>query len=193
MSLRKQSSAIGFTLVELIIAISIISLAVAGVMLALTTAVRGSANPVVNDQALEIAESLLEEIESMPFTYCDPNDPAVYTATSTAGCATPEVLGPELGETRYSPTNPFNNVNDYNGYTTATELPPGIKDVTGTPITGLSAYNASITITPTALGSVPAAASLNISVTVTGPANSSVTVEGYRTMYAPNLCGVAPC
>ena len=186
MSLRKHSSAIGFTLVELIIAISIISLAVAGVMLAVTTAVRSSSEPVVQDQALAIAKSLLEEIESMPFTYCDPNDPAVYTATSAAGCTTPEVLGPELGETRYSPTNPFNNVNDYNGFNTATDSLPGIRDVTGTLISGLSAYNASVTITPTALGSVPATASLLISVTVTGPGNVSVTVEGYRTMYAPN-------
>lgn len=117
----------------------------------------------------------------MPFTYCDPNDPAVSTATSAAGCATPEVMGPELGETRYSPTNPFNNVNDYNNF----NMNP-ILDISGNPLTGLDAYTATVQVTQFAFGVVPVAGGLKISVTVTGPGSVSVTVEGYRAQYAPN-------
>ncbi len=177
----------GFTLVELVLSIAIIGAAVGGVLVAYDYAVRDSADPVVRKQALAISESLLEEIQQMPFTYCDPDDTAVSTATSAAGCATPEAMGPEAGESRYSASTPFDNVNDYHGYDTASEVPPGIKDITGAAITGLGIYNAAVTVTQAALGGVAATDSLRITVTVTGPANVTVTVDGYRTQYAPNL------
>jgi MSHA pilin protein MshD len=177
----------GFTLIELVLFIAIIGIAVAGVLIAYDYAARGSADPVVKKQALAIAESLLEEIQQMPFTYCDPDDPAVSTATSAAGCATPEAMGPEAGESRYSAGTPFDNVNDYHGYNTAIEVPPGIKDITGVAITGLGIYNAAVTVAQAALGGIAAGDSLRITVTVTGPANITVTLDGYRTQYAPNL------
>lgn len=177
----------GFTLIELVLFIAIIGIAVAGVLLAYDYAVRDSADPVVKKQALAIAQSLLEEIQQMPFTYCDPDDPAVSTATSAAGCATPEAMGPEAGESRYNASTPFDNVNDYSGYNTATEIPPGIKDITGTSIAGLGIYNAAVTVTQVALGGIAAADSLRITVTVTAPARVTVSIDGYRTQYAPNM------
>ena len=177
----------GFTLVELVLSIAIIGAAVAGVLIAYDYAVRDSADPVVRKQALAIAESLLEEIQQMPFTYCDPDDTAVSTAASAAGCATPEAMGPEAGESRFSASTPFDNVNDYHGYNTATEVPSGIKDITGSSITGLGLYEAAVTVTQAALGGVAASDSLRITVTVTGPANVTVSIDGYRTQYAPNL------
>lgn len=177
----------GFSLVEMVVFIVLVSVAIAGVMMAMTATTRDSVDPLLRKQAVAIAEALLEEIESMPFTYCDPDDANAATATSPAGCATtPEAIGPEAGETRYSTVTPFDNVNDYHGYDTSIEVPPGIKDITGAPIAGLGVYNAAVTITQTALGVVPAADSLRIAVTVTGPANVTVTVEGYRTQFAPN-------
>lgn len=167
--------------------IAIIGAAVAGVLVAYDYAVRDSADPVVRKQALAIAESLLEEIQQMPFTYCDPDDTAVSTATSAAGCATPEAMGPEAGESRFSASTPFDNVNDYHGYNTATEVPSGIKDITGSSITGLGIYDAAVTVTQAALGGIAASDSLRITVTVTGPANVTVSIDGYRTQYAPNL------
>ena len=190
MSIRSQSRRLqikGFTLIELVLFIAIIGIAVAGVLVAYDRAASDSADPVVKKQALAIAESLLEDIQQMPFTFCDPDDPAVSTAPNPAGCATPEAMGPEAGETRYNVNTPFDNVNDYNGYNTAAELPPGIKDIIGTPIAGLSAYNASVAVTQIALGGIAATDSLLITVTVTGPANVTVTVAGYRTQYAPNM------
>ena len=177
----------GFTLVELVLFIAIVGIAVGGVLIAYDYAARDSADPVVRKQALAIAESLLEEIQQMPFTFCDPDDPAVSTATSTASCATVEAIGPEAGETRYSAATPFDNVNDYHGYQTASEIPPGIKDIAGTPITGLAIYNAAVTVAAAALPGVAAGGALLITITVTGPANVAVTIDGYRTQYAPRL------
>jgi MSHA pilin protein MshD len=177
----------GFTLIELDAFVAMVGIAVAGVLLAYNTAARDSADPVVKKQALAVAESLLEEIQQMPFTFCDPDDPAVSTAASTASCATVEAIGPEAGESRYSTITPFDNVNDYHGYNTASETPTGIKDITGTPVTGLSAYDASVTVAATALSGIAASESLLITVTVTAPKNVTVKLDAYRTRYAPRL------
>ena len=186
-STRALKRAPGFTLIELVAYIAIVSIAVAGVLLAYNAAARDSADPIVKKQALAIAASLLEEIQQMPFTYCDPDDPAASTATSTAGCAIAEAIGPEAGESRYSATTPFDNVNDYHGYNTTAETPPGMKDITGAAISGLAAYNAAVTITSTTLAGVPTDEALLITVTVDGPANVSVRLDAYRTRYAPQL------
>jgi MSHA pilin protein MshD len=184
---RSARRAAGFTLVELVAFITIVSIAVGGVLLAYNTAARDSADPIVKKQALAIAESLLEEVQQMPFTYCDPDDPAAASATSTASCATAEAIGPEAGESRYSAATPFDNVNDYHGYNTATEAPAGMKDMTGTGIAGLAAYNASVTVAATAMSGVPAGEALLVTVTVTGPGNVSVKLDSYRTRYEPQL------
>ncbi len=181
----------GFTLVELVLSIAIMGIAVTGVLAAYDYAVRDSADPIVKKQALAIAESLLEEIQQMPFTYCDPDDPAASTAASAANCATAEASGPETGETRYSATTPFDNVNDYAGFS----MNP-IRDIGNNLIAGLDPYTASVTVAPTALSPVVVTAtapvvaageSLLITVTVNAPGNITVNVSGYRTRYAPNL------
>jgi MSHA pilin protein MshD len=123
----------------------------------------------------------------MPFTFCDPDDPAVSTATGTIDCAVVEAIGPEAGETRYSLATPFDNVNDYHGYNTASENPSGIKDMNGAPITGLAAYNVAVTVQQSALSGIAAADALLITVTVTGPGNLSVPLAAYRTRHAPRL------
>jgi MSHA pilin protein MshD len=168
----------GLTLIELVMFIVIVSVGIAGILAVLNLTVHRSADPIAPKQALSIAEALMEEVELAPFTYCDPDDANAATATSAGGCTTqPEVLGPEAGDAR-----PFDNVSDYNGFTMA-----GISDLsTGTPVAGLEAYSAAVTVAPTALGSVPAGDAVLIQVTVTGPGNTQVVLEGYRTRYAPN-------
>jgi MSHA pilin protein MshD len=177
----------GFTLAELVLFIAIVGIAVAGVLGAYDHAARDSADPVLKKQALAIAESLLEEIQQMPFTYCDPDDPLVATAANSAACTTAEAVGPEAGETRYSANTPFDNVNDYHNYNTATEVPPGVKDISGTPIAGFDTYNVQVTVSNAALPGIAAAESLLIRVVVTAPGNVAVTLDGYRTRYAPQL------
>lgn len=175
----------GISLIELIIFIVIVSIAVAGVLSVMDITTRHSADPMVRKQALAVAESLLEEIELQPFTWCDPHDANATTATSAAGCATlSEKLGPSTpdGESRYNAANPYNNVSNYNGFS----MSP-IVDITHTPITGLNNYSASVTVTPNT-GTLSSASQLQINVTVTS-GNTSIMLTGYRYRYAPNAAG----
>ena len=174
----------GISLLELIMFIIIVSIGVAALLLVFNTTLAKSADPMIQKQMLAIAESLLEEVEAKPFTYCDPDDANAASAANAAGCATPpgEAMGPEAGETRTSTTTPFDNVNDYG----PSLIINPITDVTGTAIAGLGAYSATIAVAAAALGTVPATDSLQITVTVTGPGNNSLILQGYRTRYAPN-------
>ncbi len=178
----------GASLVEVIMFIVIVGIAAGGILMVFANMTRASADPLIRKQALAIAESLLEEIRLMPFTFCDPDDANASTATGAFvgvnGCATTvEAMGPEAGETRYAPLTPFDNVNDYNGFAMA----GGILDITGTTIAGLGAYSAAVAVTPFAFGGIAATEAQQITVTVTGPANIAVTLDGIRTRHAPNL------
>jgi MSHA pilin protein MshD len=60
--------AAGFTLIEMIIAIVIISVGLAGLLLAFNTTVKSSADPMIHKQMLSIAEEMMEEIRLKPMT-----------------------------------------------------------------------------------------------------------------------------
>jgi len=79
----------GFTLVELIISMVVVSIALGGVLMVMNYTVRHSADPMLQHQALAIAESYLEEVLLQSFN--DPDGPG--------------------GETRAF----FDDVGDYNG------------------------------------------------------------------------------
>jgi MSHA pilin protein MshD len=186
----------GVTLVELVVFIVIVGVAMAGLFAAFNTITAASSDPQMRKQALAIAESLMEEVQLMPFTFCDPDDANAATATSaTVGagptnCATAAEVAAllptdpatnEPGETRYT-TPQFDNVNDYHRFS----MVSGIRDIGNNAVPGLGAYSASIAVTQAGLGGIAADEALLISVTVTGPGGVSTTLEGYRTRYAPN-------
>jgi MSHA pilin protein MshD len=173
----------GLSLVELILFIVVVSAALAGVLSVFLPATAASADPMLRRQALAIAESLLEEVALMPFTYCDPDDANLETATSSAGCASlVQGIGPNAGETRTGSPQ-FDNVGDYHGYSMN-----GIVDLSNTAVAGLGAYSANVAIAATALGSITAASgdALRITVTVTAPGGTSIVLDGVRTRQAPN-------
>ena len=62
------SSERGISLIELIMFIVILSVGLAGILLAMDVSTKSSGDPVIRKQALTIAESLLEEIELQSFT-----------------------------------------------------------------------------------------------------------------------------
>src|SRR5215813_2690402 len=93
----------GETQVEVVLFIVIIATALTAVLGTLSLTVGRSADPLVARQALAIAESMLQEVMSQP-----------YTANDLDGG--PDAIGPEAGETRFSSTSPFDHVDDYNGY-----------------------------------------------------------------------------
>jgi len=189
----------GVTLVELVVFMVIISAALAGVFKVLEITNRGSADPLVRKQALSIAESLLLEIQQQPFTFCDPDDASASTAVSAADCTNSQNKGgatlaspTPVSESRYSSTDPFDNVADYGGFTMPGGGCTGICSPGDTaPLTGLTGYAATVTVTRVGaaapFASFASDAALKISVRVTGPANTDVTLTGYRVRYAPNI------
>lgn len=171
----------GLTLIELLLFIAAVGIALAAMLRVFVTATAASADPIIRRQELAIAESLLREVQLMPFTWCDPDSPNFDDATSAAACNTAETIGPEGGETRYGPTY-FDNVNDYNGFSMT-----GIRDLTNTAVNGLAGYSANVAVTAGTLDSVTAGSgdALKITITVTGPDSSTVVLQGWRTRYAP--------
>jgi MSHA pilin protein MshD len=143
----------GFTLPELIVFIVVVGVGLAGILLVMNTAVRGSADPLVRKQTLAVAESLLEEI--LLKSYDDPDGlPNVVEASRAL----------------------WDDVSDYAGYTTS----GGMQDMAGNAIAGLASYNVTgVTVTDVTLAGVPAR---RVTVTVTGP-GGPLSLSGYRTNY----------
>ena len=184
----------GTSLIELIMFIVIVSVALAGILLVMNTVTKGSADPLIHKQALAIAESLLEEVELMPFTFCDPDDANASTATIPAlgagGCAAMvENIGTENDVSRYDASFPFDNVSDYAGFGMAAGA---LRDITNTAV-GPAGYTVTVAVANNgmpAAGASPAIANteaLLITVTVTGPDGVDVVVEGIRTRYSPRI------
>lgn len=63
----RNKCAAGFTLVEMIVAMVIIGVGLAGVLTAFQQATRSSADPLVQKQMLSVAEEMLEEILLKPY------------------------------------------------------------------------------------------------------------------------------
>jgi MSHA pilin protein MshD len=175
----------GLSLIETVIFIVVLGIGIAGLAILYNQLTLASVDPLVRKQAVAIANSLMEEIQLRPFTFCDPDDPAVFTANSPGDCGTSEGIGPEGAETRYGPTF-FDNVSDYAG---PPDMIGSIQDINGATINGLSGYSAQVRIAVAGgdfPAGIPPGEALRITVTVTGPANTQVVLQGYRLRYAPN-------
>lgn len=141
----------GFTLIELIFFIVIVTLGMTGILMVMDTSVRASADPLVRKQTVAVAESLLEEI--LLKSYDDPDGlPNVVEASRAL----------------------YDDVSDYAGYTTS----GGMKDMAGNAIAGLAQYDVSnVVVADVTLTGI---AARRITVTVTGPAGA-LSLSGYRT------------
>lgn len=100
----------GFTLVELVVSISLIAIALMGVAYSLQFSVRYSADPLWQSKAISLATSYSEEILRQPYD--------ALSRTSTLGvcnpCTPENRFGPEQ-ESRANGINQFNDVDDYHG------------------------------------------------------------------------------
>lgn len=174
----------GFTLIETIVFLLVVGIGVVGLLSAMSTAVRYSADPLPRKQALAIAEGLMEEISSAGFTFCQPQDSNFYSATSPAGCA----LAPEgAGAQTYSgvtAVRPYDNVGNYVPVYGAAPVPLAITDVSAS-LPAPAGYAASVSIAQAGLAGIPSTEALQIKLTVTGPNNTSITLDGFRTRFAP--------
>jgi MSHA pilin protein MshD len=177
----------GFSLIELLVFIVIVSVCLVGVLSALNIGAKGSADPMIRKQALAAAESLLEEIELQPFTFCDPRDANASTAVNAAGCNTagysmdnPANWG--AGKSRHGPEF-FSNVADYHNYSSSGV----VSDILQQASARLAGYSASVVVTQAGTGfGLTNTDVLRIDVTVTS-GRESVTLSGFRFRHSPNI------
>lgn len=121
----------GFTLIELIIFIVVVSAGLAGILAVSTNVVKSSADPMVRKQAMAMADSILEEI--LQKEYEDPD-------------GLPNVV--ESGRDTYD------DVDDYDGKTKAvfTDWPAALSSytvaisVTTTTLSGVDAKKVAVTV-----------------------------------------------
>jgi MSHA pilin protein MshD len=146
----------GVTLIEMVVAITVVAIAVTTILGVLGTVASRSADAMMQQQAIAVAGSYLDEI--MQRWVVDPN---------------PTGAPPNTGR------GSWDLVDEYNGL-----VDVGAHDQFGNSIAALSAYTVSVaTSQSSALTGVPAAATRRIDITVSYTPGRSVTVSGYRTNY----------
>lgn len=144
----------GVTLIELIVAITIVAIAATSILGAIAAIASRSADAMLQQQAIAIAQAYLDEIEQR--WVVDPNGTPPNTGRGS-----------------------WDLVDQYNGL-----VDVGAHDQFGNPIATLSGYTVSVTTSSTgALSGVPAAATRRIDITVSYSPTGSVTLSGYRTNY----------
>ena len=142
----------GVTLVELVIAITIVAIAATAVMGAMSTVTTRTADAMVQQQAVALAQAYLEEVLQRPV-------------------GDPDGIEPESGR------GSWDDIDDYNGLADT-----GARDQFGNAIAELSGYNVTVAVVPTsAMTGVPSTAARRVDVTVTGPGGVTVALSGYRT------------
>jgi len=145
----------GVTLVELVVAITIVAIAATTILGALAAVATRSADAMMQQQAIAIAESYLSEILQRWVI-----DPSPTTPPNTGRAS-------------------WDLVDQYNGL-----VDVGAHDQFGNPIASLNNYTVSVsTSQSSALAGVPAAAARRVDITVSYPPSASVTLSGYRTSY----------
>ncbi len=169
MSTKPTEPASGFTLIELIIFIVIVSVGLAGVLLVFDTVTRRSADPVRAKQAIAVAEGMLDEILNKNF--CDPD-----TANRST---TPVPCGANAVE---ASRDLYDSVNDYNLYSRT-----GIRDIASDPTVVLAGYNIAVAVATPGSNFVVGANTITptnyriVTVTVQDTVgNQSYVVTGYK-------------
>ena len=141
----------GFSLIEMVLAISILTLITVTFFKALTLMSGQSVEPIQQKQGFLITQSLMDEIYSKSFI------------KSTGGFA-----GPFTDANRAK----FDAIDDYNGYSKL-----GVTDINAQAITGLENYQIDIVVNNITLNSKPAK---EIIITITTPRNEKFQLKGYR-------------
>lgn len=182
------SKQVGVTLVELIIAIVIISIAVVAILQSLGQQTLRNVDPMLQSQAQLLAKQFLDEVKSKSFF--DPSaDPRLVPNLTAAQLITSIA---DQAQRNADATNrlTWNNLYEYHSYNDSE-----VRNADGTAIPELSGYSVTISVdiseglsmgsAPNALiniASCPATLAL-ITVTVTDPRGQQTSLQGYRTRY----------
>jgi len=155
-----RSTRAGFSLIEIVIAMVVLSVALTGTLSVMERTLRASADPMLMHQAIVIAETYLEEVSLQP--YIDPDLDQVTGAVCPAAEASRAL---------------YDNVCDYNGLSNS-----GARDQTDSAITGLEAYTIDVTVATSAtLNTLSGSnAVLRIDVRVQHSTGVDISISGYR-------------
>jgi MSHA pilin protein MshD len=144
----------GFTLVELIVAITIVAIAATTILGTMATVSSRSADAMIEQQAIAVGQAYLDEI--LQRWVVDRN-------------GTP----PNTGRGSWDLVDQYNGLSD-----------TGARDQFDNAIAALSAFNVSVSVVPTtALTGIASSAARRVDVTVTRAPNVTVKLSGYRTDY----------
>jgi MSHA pilin protein MshD len=159
----------GFTLIELIIFIVVVSVGLVGILQVMNTVVKSSADPMVRKQAMALAESVLEEI--MLKNYNDPD-------------GLPNVVEPS-GRTEWDNVDDYDNINETISLTGPVfiGLPPGVYG-----------YAVNVDVAGATLGTANPVTARSVTVRVSR-GSESVTLVGYRACYGETnpATGLSSC
>lgn len=160
-----EQSQRGFTLIELIMFVVIVTAALAGILTVMNITVKSSADPMVRKQALAMAEAILDEVLARDFA-----NPVSGFDESSATCANRTL---------------YDDVSDFHCFNAASaNRILGSNTLGASSIASLAAYSASVDVdaVTSALGLTGGSQVKTITVVVSGN-NQSITLVGYRTNY----------
>ena len=192
----------GFSLIELVMFIVIVSIAVAAIAQIYSTNVMHSPEPLLREKALKLANFYMDEImgkrweENTPAgggcietgsnyctTYCAAlTFPDCNFCTRTGGaCVAPATIA-ALATNEEGLRSDFDDVDDYrSGSLSATPSFPNAAGVNGeSPLPDVGGFTVAVTIAQVALGGIPASDVRRIVVTVTNPVGDSLVLTRYR-------------
>lgn len=166
----------GFTLIELIIGLVVLSIGVTAFLNLIITTTRHSADPMIQQQAHAIAQAYMEEILAQPF--CDPDFSANCPAACTSGTACTTCNSVEGARSSYDA------VCDYSGLTDGT----GARDFSGALIGGLGSYNVSVAVDDSAvtLSGLSSASGQLVEITVTVTHDTQTSINAALKAYKVN-------
>ena len=147
----------GFTLIEMIVVLVVVALSAAAMLGVFAKSSADSADPLLNEQAVAIAQGYLEE--ALLKAYQDPDEPET-------GCE-------EASRSDYDDVPDYDCINDMGG----------ALDTFGATLAGLEDYNVTVTVTDVNLGSAPnQAPARRVQVTVTHDLVSDLNLQlvGHR-------------
>jgi MSHA pilin protein MshD len=147
----------GFSLIELIFFIVVVSVGLAGILMVMDVSVKSSADPMVRKQAMALADSLMEEILLKPFV--DPDGVSGETTRAT-----------------------FDDVSDYNGIN---EVISAAGPVFLSMPANLNGYTVKIDVVNDATTKLGTVAAAKVTVTVSKAGANSISMTGYRTQDPP--------
>jgi MSHA pilin protein MshD len=166
---NKRAAMHGFTLIELVVGITLVAIAATLLVNLIVPAWRQSAEPLVQQRAASLAQSLMDEILSKRYDETTPDGGVPRCDPCTVS------LGAESGESRAT----FDDVDDYNAYC-GSDVP--VQDTNGDAIGGYDSYLMRICVSYDSAynGGNAGTDAKRITVTITPSANVPIIFTAYR-------------